>query len=76
MRASNAQAEALNSQALEIYRKVSGPEHAEEYNGNGNAELLKEARQYFSTVIALIPDTEEAQRSRGYIAKIDTVLPH
>jgi tetratricopeptide (TPR) repeat protein len=50
--------------------------YAEEYNGNGNAELLKEARQYFSTVIALIPDTEEAQRSRGYIAKIDAVLPH
>ncbi len=50
--------------------------YAEEYNGNGNAELLKEARLHFSTVIALIPDTDEAQRSRKYITNIDAVLPH
>jgi tetratricopeptide (TPR) repeat protein len=49
--------------------------YAEEYNGNGNAELLREARQHFSTVIAQIPDTDEAQRSRKYIANIDAVLP-
>jgi tetratricopeptide (TPR) repeat protein len=50
--------------------------YAEEYNGNANAELLKEARQHFTTVIALIPDTDEAQRSRKYITNIDAVLPH
>ncbi len=50
--------------------------YAEEYNGSGNAELLKEARQHFTTVIALIPDTDEAQRSRKYITNIDAVLPH
>jgi tetratricopeptide (TPR) repeat protein len=50
--------------------------YAEEYNGNGNAELLREARLHFSTVVALIPDTDEAQRSRKYIANIDAVLPH
>jgi tetratricopeptide (TPR) repeat protein len=48
--------------------------YAEEYNGNGNAELLREARQHFNTVIALIPDTDEAQRSRKYIANINAVL--
>jgi tetratricopeptide (TPR) repeat protein len=50
--------------------------YAEEYNGNGNTELLKEARLHFSTVVALIPDTDEAQRSRKYIANIDAVLLH
>ncbi|MBT9331046.1 tetratricopeptide repeat protein [Paracidobacterium acidisoli] len=50
--------------------------YAEEYNGNGNPELLREARLHFSTVIALIPDTDEAQRSRKYVANIDAVLLH
>jgi tetratricopeptide (TPR) repeat protein len=46
----------------------------EQYNAIGGVALLQEARQYFGTVIALNPDTDEAQRSRKYVAQIDSVL--
>jgi tetratricopeptide (TPR) repeat protein len=46
----------------------------EQYNATGGAALLQEARQYFGAVIAINPDTDEAQRSRKYVAQIDSVL--
>jgi tetratricopeptide (TPR) repeat protein len=48
----------------------------EEYDQAGNTELLQEARRHFDTVIKVNPDTDEAARSRKYLAKIDAVLPH
>ena len=46
----------------------------EQYNAIGGQALLQEARQYFDAVIAINPDTDEAQRSRKYVAQIDSVL--
>lgn len=46
----------------------------EQYNASGGAALLQEARKCFDAVIAINPDTDEAQRSRKYVANIDTVL--
>jgi len=51
-----------------------GVVYAEEYNKAGNRNLLKEARSHFDTVIRVNPETDEAQRSRKYIANIDAVL--
>jgi tetratricopeptide (TPR) repeat protein len=45
-----------------------------QYNTIGGPALLQEARKYFATVIAINPDTDEAQRSRKYVANIDSVL--
>ena len=46
----------------------------EQYNAIGGQALLQEAKQYFDAVIAINPDTDEAQRSRKYVANIDSVL--
>jgi tetratricopeptide (TPR) repeat protein len=46
----------------------------EQYNSIGGQALLQEARKYFDAVIAINPDTDEAQRSRKYVANIDSVL--
>ena len=46
----------------------------EQYNSVGGLALLEEARKYFDAVIAINPDTDEAQRSRKYVANIDSVL--
>ena len=46
----------------------------EQYNAIGGQALLQEARQYFDAVIAINPDTDEAQRSRKYVVQIDSVL--
>jgi tetratricopeptide (TPR) repeat protein len=46
----------------------------EQYNAIGGQALLQEARQYFDAVIAINPDTDEAHRSRKYVAQIDSVL--
>jgi tetratricopeptide (TPR) repeat protein len=51
-----------------------GTVFTEQYNAIGGAALLQEARQYFRAVIAINPDTDEAQRSRKYVAQIDSVL--
>jgi len=47
---------------------------AEQYNAIGGPALLEEAKKYFDAVIAINPDTDEAQRSRKYVANIDSVL--
>jgi tetratricopeptide (TPR) repeat protein len=47
---------------------------AKQYNAIGGQALLQEARKYFDAVIAINPDTDEAQRSRKYVADIDSVL--
>jgi tetratricopeptide (TPR) repeat protein len=47
---------------------------AEQYNSIGGQALLQEARKYFDAVIAINPDTDEAQRSRQYVANIESVL--
>jgi tetratricopeptide (TPR) repeat protein len=46
----------------------------QQYNSIGGLALLQEARKYFDAVIAINPDTDEAQRSRKYVANIDSVL--
>ncbi len=46
----------------------------QQYNSIGGQALLQEARKYFDAVIAINPDTDEAQRSRKYVANIDSVL--
>ena len=46
----------------------------EQYNSIGGLALLQEARKYFDAVIAINPDADEAQRSRKYVANIDSVL--
>ncbi|HTZ60114.1 MAG TPA: hypothetical protein VMB49_18520, partial [Acidobacteriaceae bacterium] len=47
---------------------------SEQYNAIGGPALLEEAKKYFDAVIAINPDTDEAQRSRKYVANIDSVL--
>jgi len=47
---------------------------AEQYNQVGGIALLQDARKYFDTVISINPQTDEAARSRKYVANIDSVL--
>ena len=47
---------------------------AEQYNRAGSIGLLEDARKYFNAVIAINPQTDEAARSRKYLANIDSVL--
>jgi tetratricopeptide (TPR) repeat protein len=47
---------------------------AEQYNQVGGLALLKDARKYFDAVITINPQTDEAERSRKYVANIDSVL--
>ena len=47
---------------------------AEQYNQVGGLALLKDARKYFDAVISINPQTDEADRSRKYVANIDSVL--
>ena len=47
---------------------------AEQYNQVGALALLRDARNYFDAVIAINPQTDEAERSRKYVANIDLVL--
>ena len=47
---------------------------AEQYNQVGGLALLQDARKYFDAVIAINPQTDEAARSRKYVANIDSVL--
>ena len=47
---------------------------AEQYNKVGGIALLQDARKYFGAVISINPQTDEAARSRKYLANIDSVL--
>ena len=47
---------------------------AEQYNQVGGIALLQDARKYFGAVISINPQTDEAARSRKYVANIDSVL--
>lgn len=47
---------------------------AEQYNQVGGIALLQDARKYFDAVISINPQTDEAARSRKYVANIDSVL--
>ena len=47
---------------------------AEQYNQVGGIALLQDARKYFGAVISINPQTDEAARSRKYLANIDSVL--
>jgi len=47
---------------------------AEQYNQAGGLGLLEDARKYFNAVITINPQTDEAARSRKYLANIDAVL--
>lgn len=48
--------------------------YAEEYNQSGSVALLAAARKHFEDVIQENPDANEANRSRKYVANIDSVL--
>lgn len=47
---------------------------AEQYNKAGSLGQLEDAQKYFNAVIAINPQTDEAARSRKYLANIDAVL--
>jgi hypothetical protein len=47
---------------------------AEQYNQGGGLSLLRDARKYFDAVITINPQTDEAERSRKYVANINSVL--